>query len=300
MTFGIELEVVLSGVRNQDRTDTFNLPIHHIVARALERGGIFADTHDRTSSMDKPPLKYKFWTVTLDESIQYNPDDALKHAGRILTKDEEKNVFSGAIELISSVLRIVQEYFVMTFNATTALHVHIGYGVESVPLDAWKHIAAVIIVFENVLDRLHSPDRSGDSIATNISNPYTKSNRNNKWLADAPPAELIKRIMACKKTKEFQNLVNCGSDDVARKKYKYSFMSFKTTGTVEFRQHGGTNDTEAIYNWIQLTCTLVQRAIELGEGLVPLVMEMDLEDREFMKNDLWRLLGDSSLMEYYD
>ncbi|KAL7272874.1 hypothetical protein RUND412_004293, partial [Rhizina undulata] len=165
--------------------------------------------------------------------------------------------------------------YLLQFNESTGLHVHVGYGGRGIPLPALLNIAAVGRGAEYLLE-LESKHSLFECL-TNL--------------------QVVERINECKTAKALQGLVNHVPELRMghSRRFKYNFMSLSVIGTIEFRQHAGVGDAEAVHNWILLCNTLVRRAAEIGGEAI----KESARKRELAVEDLQRLIYDPELIKYY-
>ncbi|KAL7266773.1 hypothetical protein RUND412_010664, partial [Rhizina undulata] len=223
------------------------------------------------------------------------------------SEEELGRVIHGGMEIVSPVFRLFpQEYwrpqifqlfktlrenYHLQFNESTGLHVHVGYGDREIPLPALLNIAAVLVIFEPVIDKIHVGHRG-------VSKPniFLNSNQNNALLGHLTNVQVFERINGCKTFEALQHVVNLDDTDMGMPRcFKYNFMSLTDIVTMEFRQHAGVGDAEAVQNWILLGTTLVRRATEIGDKAI----REFASKRQLGFKDLRRLINDPELMNYY-
>ena len=163
-------------------------------------------------------------------------------------------------------------------NATTGFHVHIGFGSEIMPLRTAKSVLELCTGFEDRLDALYSTSRIDENAATKFpdgrhfnaglawhfqNNEKTELNPNIfHWLTSIEEASSFEELGGF-----FRNHIPNSS---AKTTAHYSTLNLDNLyaaphasedadpiGTIEFRQHGGTLDYEAIVSHILLKQALV-------------------------------------------
>ncbi|KAL7271432.1 hypothetical protein RUND412_005809 [Rhizina undulata] len=274
ITFGIEVEVVaagftkgsiLHGVQQEEK-------ILHDVAKCLTDAGVEVELICDTFPSEKP--SYTKWVVTEDISIMYDPNAIIEFFSQHPSWRVEK-LIHGGVEIISpvlhvvppedwkaeisNVLRILKDNYRLHFNRSTGLHVHVGYGESEFPFPKLLNIAAVLVLFEPVIERWVHPGHRGVTLL----NKYIKSNRKNAKLEHLTNLQVFKRISG-------------------------------SIGTIEFRQHQGTNDVEDIHMWVLFCTALVRAAAAINGETI-----QELASRDLLRlEDLSQLVGEK-FVSYY-
>lgn len=130
-------------------------------------------------------------------------------------------------------------------NTTCGLHVH--HHAEDFENTTFANLAMMYLRFENTLDSIMSRSRRGND------NQYCQSIT--QWAGYRERYHGVKLEDA----KDVDALVDFFDGD---RYYKLNFLSYRAHSTIEFRQHQGTVEFPKIANWVVLTQTMVQRAID--------------------------------------
>ncbi|MEO0391978.1 MAG: amidoligase family protein [Pseudomonadota bacterium] len=142
---------------------------------------------------------------------------------------------------LETVTRHLQAHGFIT-DPRTSVHVH--HEATDLDLDAWKRLMLNYALVEPALDRLMNNDRRGNQ------NPFAYSTRQ-------PHAvdTLNDRIQAAKTLTDVSNLIFMGGGPVEYT--KLNVQTLPVHGTVEFRQHHGTLDPDAVGHWVRLSQAFV-------------------------------------------
>ncbi|KIW12307.1 hypothetical protein PV08_09584 [Exophiala spinifera] len=171
---------------------------------------------------------------------------------------------------------------------TTSIHVHIGLspsatGQRAIPLHVLRHLAWIILTFEDTITLLHHPQRHGyhrtKSESHALPNRVGYGFRLYEHVHQCQPFDPVKAFFSIFNfsiTDENEGLdelrhIVCGtrawSGDISF--YRAYFVNFcnivpsdpwSTKTTVEFRQHHGTLDQKDISEWIAFVTALVRAA----------------------------------------
>ncbi|KAL7272876.1 hypothetical protein RUND412_004295 [Rhizina undulata] len=319
ITFGIEVEVAAAGFMIKNKKRSLPDPSHFLehlqqdMALVIADGGLSKEvlsTSAHAGSGSRRPY-YENWVITQDYTIWYHIEEMtakLFPPQHVPSSEELKRVLHGGIEIVSPVFRIIPaqnwrpqifqlfkplwENDHLQFNESTGLHVYVGYGGRKIPFPTLLNIAAVLVIFEPVIDKIHPGHRG--VVELNI---FVKSNKNSACLGPLTNLQVVEWINRCKTVKELQDLVNHSLHIHLGplRWFKYNFRPLTVIGTIEFRQHAGVFDSEAVRNWILLCTTLVGRAAEIaGEAI-----KVFASQNELGMEDLRGLIHDPELMEYY-
>ncbi|KAL7270145.1 hypothetical protein RUND412_007152 [Rhizina undulata] len=264
ITFGIEVEVASAGLKNKQRS----LPKCVVPPYALDQ-----EAEDQAIATGGNEARDPWRCGDCVPSFPPFPGAKLETADFPAVQNPSGN-------------------YLLQFNESTGLHVHVGYGDRVIPLPAFLNIAAVLVIFEPVIDKIHVGHRG---VAK--PNMFVNSNRNKALFDGLTNLQVVERINECKTVKDLQNLVNHSADIHLgdSRWFKYNVMSLTVIGTIEFRQHAGIGDAEAVQNWILLCTTLVRRAAEIGGEAI----KEFARKRELRVEDLRRLVHDPELINYY-
>ncbi|KAL7265928.1 hypothetical protein RUND412_011542 [Rhizina undulata] len=316
ITFGIEVELVAAGFKSTSIPENVRPSEHilHDMALRLTDAGLKAEVwtlRGRPSYRSQRP-SYRKWVVTDDASIQYDKDTI---AG-LFPRDgapapwQLEQLNHGGVEIVSPVFRVIppqywkgqishlfktlEENYHIRFNQSTGLHVHVGYGDGKIPLPILQNIAAVLVLFEPIIDKFHPGHRG-----VTAPNPHINSNGNSASLRGLTNLEVVEMISQCTKVIDLQKIMNDCTDQPRNhaRRYKYNFMSLTDIGTIEFRQHAGTGNVEAVQMWILFCTSLVRRAAGTSQEYIVLMARR--KDLGLLDLELFVGAGEADLMQYY-
>jgi hypothetical protein len=165
-------------------------------------------------------------------------------------------------------------------NSTTGFHIHIGFGAGNgtplIPLRTVKGVMEICTGFEDRLDALYSTNRINENSAVagqHFNAPLAWHFQHNKltdfgpnvfhWLTTIEEASSFQQLGAL-----FRNEVLNDRKDVYMTNAHFSTLNVDNlfeseesgcppTGTIEFRQHGGTLNLEALVSHVLLKQALV-------------------------------------------
>ncbi|MCJ1462932.1 hypothetical protein MMC07_001536 [Pseudocyphellaria aurata] len=308
LTFGIEMEFVvhydLDRFKDQyearekksshGKHDEYANLVRQDMVQTLNQNG-FPANHIRPSGHSK-------WTV--DDDMTIAPDDydrenwcavevkspALYHSGR-------------ALEHVKRVVEFLVSKFDLSVNETCGLHVHVGNEHKGFAMGTLKTFASLFTVFEHQLESLHDIDR--------LENMYAKPVRR-VFPNDATPREKLSMIGQLETVdalvRQFHTVQvdEWGDpldviDAVPDRDMAFNFSNLQPREpyqTIEFRQHEGTLDSDAINHWIQLACSLVERSrtgqVHLGD-----LIQSHMDDANYTVVDFLKDLALPDLAEFY-
>jgi hypothetical protein len=177
-----------------------------------------------------------------------------------------------------------------TVNRTCGLHVHIG--ARDFSLAEFRSFARNYIAFEDFFDNIMPPSRRGNS------NAYIRSNRGKFGGYDLAAVRTAhEAIDRCETVDEIIRAVN-GPNPNSDRYYKLNLCAFWRHGTVEFRQHSGTVESEKAINWIRLLLQFVNRAARTRQRPATRPMSLPSVFAAFFR--CFRLDDVAGLREYYN
>ncbi|KAL7274590.1 hypothetical protein RUND412_002513 [Rhizina undulata] len=164
---------------------------------------------------------------------------------------------------ISKLRKVLKDNYRLEFDLSTGLHVHVGCGDSEFLLPSLLNIAAVLVIFQRVIEIWVHPGHRG----VTATNKYIKSNARNESLGGLTKLQAVEPTSECKTVAELQRVMNHDRNvpQGRSKFFKYNFMSLADIGTIEFRQHNGTKNVEEIHMWV-LFCTALVRAAAAIDG----------------------------------
>jgi hypothetical protein len=131
------------------------------------------------------------------------------------------------------------------------LHVHIGAQTHQ-EINWWKNIVRMSHHFEMAIDSFMSPSRRG--MASHWCRPL-----NVNWSRFDDASNLSQLSDACGQPQRYG----------ARSEYRYrklNLLSFLQCGTIEFRQHQGTVETQKTEMWIRFLLRLTTKAVAVVQA----------------------------------
>ncbi|KZO92110.1 hypothetical protein CALVIDRAFT_557791 [Calocera viscosa TUFC12733] len=177
-------------------------------------------------------------------------------------------------EVIEAVKKI--DGITLETNESTALHVHIGPGIQG----TWtiKHLRKIALLFvlrEGQMDMRFPPERSDPSNVR--TQRYIKSMRKSATCRDLTNEQLGHKILTATDWISLSELINPDSSWLSSysRNYKVNFTAVGRHGTVEFRQHAGTAEATRIIEWGKTLLSLVRMAVRTDEDTL---LKMCLSD----------------------
>lgn len=206
-------------------------------------------------------------------------------------------------------------------SATTGFHIHIGFGSEIMPLRTAKSILQLCTAFEDRIDALYSTSRIDENAAVNAS-PGRHLNaglawhfQNNEKIDFGP--NIFHWLTSIEEASSFEALGEFFRNYRPNRERKttahYSTLNLDNLyaaphadedadpiGTIEFRQHGGTLDFEAIVSHILLKQALVSFC-HTSTDKDFLQLFAHVSNPTFRLSDLVRSIGGSKeLLRYHE
>lgn len=284
-TFGLELELLC--IRPNDSLPDEYADILDAIYAAFLHYDIPVSDHNSLSINDGA-APFSQWRIE-EEVLSLSPEEALLLPRGYIVEGIElaSRKFFHAHEdwrtelaTVLHALREVEAQLGVKFlvNESTGLHVHVGYDGEAVPLRTAKNVFLLNTAFERVLDSLHAAPR--------IAIPSDKEERHHCYPLSffatkrSHGVGLFERLQYIERIASYEQLGSCffiSADEMGMDEGctgHNSALNFDNlfpdpengrhaetlTGTVEFRQHTGTLDWNAIVAWIELTIAIVRFA----------------------------------------
>lgn len=166
----------------------------------------------------------------------------------------------GAEECISTLCKTVKSIG-MTVNKTCGVHVHIGLdGIKNDPVKL-AHLLRTIYAVEDILYSVNPPSRWTNKYCRSLSDKYSFEDFHRpttvEWFESVWYGS--KSLMDLKHFKSHK--YNGGVDSSQDTRYcGVNFHSAFTNGTIEFRHHAGSLNSEKILGWVGLLLTIVDYA----------------------------------------
>lgn len=216
------------------------------------------------------------WQVDLDGSIE-NPMqsdvDSYKFYGyvpmEIKTPALEFNPDS--LKQVKQVCDLLQSTYVVSNNPSTGLHVHTGRFSAPVPFHIifLKKLIIFLYVFDPQIASLHPAHRVENSMMGSIRDQAAASADFQVKNGRRPlPADLVPLFLDAP---DLESLLNLATRRLDRKYADYNFTGLQRAATatqrgketdgdghtIEFRQHAGTLDGEAICMWVRVLAGII-------------------------------------------
>ena len=185
-------------------------------------------TKDISIKADDPGGRYGYAGIELKSP-------ALPYTAKSLGKIREMCQYLGGLDIL--------------VNKSCGLHVHVGNKRKGFPLETMKNLCILTATFEPELESIHPPHRIRNYHTRSIGSVFN----NGISLPD-----IKRKIRNAETVGGLIQLVQNG-----QKYHAYNFLhlnSSKGLKTVEFRQHEATINADAIIRWVELTCSLVDKA----------------------------------------
>jgi hypothetical protein len=334
LTFGVELEMTIAGLypehsnphpqdsrpvrgifgkRRTEGDDGFEVLEH--VAQILTAAGVCAEAQPHVTVVkDWRPQNVSAWVVIYDHSIKHPPSSDNESSDLYVYHGIEliSPVFfysTAALNRIKKVSRIMSKHFRINLNPSTGLHVHVGNRASGFELSTVRNLLATIFTFEPQIEEIHprfrhnnleycSNLRNGSHLKKIVGKPFWESalnylltkvdNMMDLYDATVPEHDDMKRGA--------YNIHN-----LYRATNSYPGLKTETKKTVEFRQHEGSIDPNAVANWARFCVGLV----EFAESRDSKTMKTFLDDYiHIHKDDLSIMqitedLGMPDIAQYY-
>lgn len=138
-------------------------------------------------------------------------------------------------------------------NSSCGMHVHVG--VRGMAPARVRKIAIAFLNSEHHFDALVPPSRrEGNRYCNSNRRQFSSGNR--------------ERLISASSISVLANVMNGGSSPVHYNPYRYyklNFQSFVHHGTIEFRQHAGTIESDKACAWVRLVTGFCARAAALPQ-----------------------------------
>ncbi|OCH92856.1 hypothetical protein OBBRIDRAFT_824486 [Obba rivulosa] len=302
-TVGIELEFVTSGDRKRIYDEIAGWLNSQPEEKGLQAIGV-------TDPAKQYPEK---WVVKPDLSIEESDNrvDPPRVGVEIVSPvfiDYPANSDKEWKKRVGYLLDAVSEKYQIAVNKSTGFHAHIGLGIKSPKIGVeftlidLKKIAILYWMYEACFDALH-PYHRGSLMSGRI-NIYIRSIRTNSELLDYQddPQGVLDMIWGAQTVQQLCDIMNPIPTDLINiqrpedhtRHYKVNFRSHPRTGTVEFRQHQGTMDKDAICTWVRFVLEFVRCALVTSEaklkrwGVQPSTLEGFMLNNTSNKNSLYQ------------
>ncbi len=238
--FGVELEVIVPGCPSQLPGNGCH---HDRVAALLRQHGINAMSKAELKANPRADAS-KVWIVT--------PDDSLEPETEAIQGTEIVSPILQGEDDMKTLKQVVQTLKDTGFNTNMLTGLHVHHDAQDLDIPAWKRLMVNYFLAEPAFDRLVSFARRGNQ------NTHALSTRQQE---DIEPM-----------LDEFDDELTV--DDICKQIFpgvrsnhdlKLNVDAFEKHGTVEFRQHEGTLDPDAVEHWVRLTQAFVDHSVNSPE-----------------------------------
>lgn len=263
LTIGVEIEFSLAHrikkppfksmeTDEEGRPLFFTDNIHRHIAKTLTDAGYPADV-----GQDK---KYREWQVDGDVTIKPpRPRGEYEWAG-IEVRSPVLWFCEESLNEVRNVCYLLESRYHTIPTDSCGLHVHVGNGKEqggSFDFSTLRNLYALLWAFEPQLDTLHPPHRQDGRWMQSLRG-MTRKDEEGETLRP------LEGVLACLEAEDTDDLAEInGVADERGQAYNFQPALLWLQGeksTVEFRQHEGTLDGEAVTMWIRTVVGLVEYA----------------------------------------
>ena len=261
MTFGVELEFAIlyhsQEVKERKRRlngtiirtmDIFSFDIQD----QLKHAGILVNDYNPRFPLVE---NYQRWTLSEDEfkfpelpqDVHYAPMEVIS---RILPSKQ------ASFAEVRKVVSLIASRYKIKTNFTTGLHIHVGNGDRGFSLRCLRNLMQLVTAFEHEIESLHPDSRTKDSYEDDSWPSYFSAPSQNWSLHPREgPLRSVQIIQQARTLDELIELMHpCGTKFQA---YNISGLRPDEKQTIEFRQHIGSMDPDAVVAWAQFTTGLV-------------------------------------------
>jgi hypothetical protein len=266
------------------------------ISRMLSEAGVPVNTPGEPHTFSK-------WEVGFDNSIVDRFQQKFENSteGGSIGKENQSTLQNGAnvfwlgIELVSpafwyskealeavkEVIKLISEtYIVDATHPSCGLHVHVGRGEERYTFQETKNLLAFFWQFEPQLNTLHPPHRQDIRVSLD---PYSDDTAlgqgchfgSTRSLRQLPANNVVKSILEAKGWTDFTFLA--GGTESLRLAYNFRGIlrvekeirtgdPVHSLKTLEFRQHAGTLDPDAIEMWATVCVGIVDWVLSSDEN----------------------------------
>ena len=294
LTFGVELEFLVARVLPEDfeqraraaqltpdwdgaRTyQTCGNEVRQLIVDKLRAAGIPTNDYSPTIAL----ADYSKWTVSSDGSVQPSEEDltATVHtfssgSSLQITPDIRKRLLYVNVEVKSRVLPFNEASLHETrvavdkirnetpsfVNSSTGLHVHIGNREYGYSTGTLKNFGTLVSIGVHQMNEIHTDQRLTDNFCRTV-----------LWVfkpKDRVPMRMARLIQNLRTVEEFVNFFHVDrphrdpNDPLfmweRSQIYNYTGLPNGKFPTIEFRQHTGTLDSDAVSRWVLLCGSLV-------------------------------------------
>lgn len=325
-SFGIELEFVcvypkgcfVKYVCGEREQRVITVSAAQAIYTALLRRGVPVLQDIAESGPSATGLPHSRWSIHWDSSVTLTdaeksalPEGWQHESIEISSRkfDMKEDGWKQEVATVLDALSGLEELGAkMVVNETTGFHVHIGNGNELIPLQTAKNVCSLVTAYSRCFDELHTipriamPDDVGAWLSHHTPIMWIHLNNERRRLG----SNVFHWFASIEKTSTYEELGGLfqidmqtwhGPDsNLTGHNCAYNFDNLyphrdhkdgKVKGTIEFRQHAGTLDFDAVTAWVLLTSQIVR----LCDRLVPADFVMVLANSTFPDMSLAHLLS---------
>ncbi|MCJ1245470.1 hypothetical protein MMC30_002674 [Trapelia coarctata] len=210
---------------------------------------------------------YHQWVLEPDSSIKIPEGEGtdassvkglwigIEIISRILDPTEE------CVEEVGQVLSLIKSRFRLANNKSTGLHVHVGNGNRGFALSTLKKFSMLVTAFESLINTLHPSER--------LLSQWCRAPSRSADFSDEP--EMSLRLLKLEQCASVEDLVAVMNPNDGREcAYNLTNLRMRVPGeeklTIEFRQHEGSVNLQAIVNWTRFAVALVEFSHKVPES----------------------------------
>lgn len=261
ITICAELQAILCGLRTGNELQHYSLVSTCLGSLAEQLGAIVFITGSEDQGYKNPSASERTIAFEVKDKhyilVERKEDRAVEIGTPVLRNGQWRWV-------IPKMFKALRSDFQLSFNGSTALHIHIGIGREYCLRDL-KRISKAIILFEEQMGTHHSGCRNPVSPTEwPYAYSYILPCRNGIPLRGLSETAMMRKIDGARYIPELIRIMNYDYLVYAgelHRRYRYSFREVLRTNTIEFRQAIGTVDTGWTLDWICRIIKFVTSAI---------------------------------------
>lgn len=307
VSFGMEFEMIVlyeaknyeaelkagEGVHWQSCREPIGLREKMLILIRIEMIQILTDHGIPTNQWGRAE-DFTNWTVEHDGTIS-REEDGVQDWCAIELKTPAFFFSPWSLDQVKKALSIVEKDFTAVVNESCGLHIHVGNCHEGYPLRTLKNFAMLITSFERQFSSLHPFHRINNHFMRPVSECFPP-----QTMMSSSVWEKLLVIESCGTLEQLIQQFNYDNN----KWTAYSFLTLLNPflRTIEFRQHSGTLDIEAITHWAKLSINLIQLAHSASHSDFYNIIKKShaLLDDDVNKYNIINLLHDLNLPELAD